>query len=105
MNKPLKLSVTKKLKMIGSKEALQIWQRKLKANESHVVQKTKRVSVVVLAKSLPELGAVINFERGPAIIRNLELKNVVKMERKLAGHLWMNLSEQMPVDSDNRMSI
>ena len=58
-------------------------------------QETKRVCVVVPAKSLPELGAVIDFERGPAIIRNLEPENVVKMERDPAGHMWMNLSEQI----------
>ena len=69
-----------------------------------IPKRQKKVSVVVSAKSLPELGAVINFETGPAIIRNLELKNVVKMERNPAGHLWMNLSEQMPVDSDNHLS-
>ena len=64
-------------------------------------QETKGVSVLVSAKSLSELGAVINFETSPAFIRNLEPENVVQRERSPTGHLWMDLSEQMPVDSDN----
>ena len=69
------------------------------------VQETKGVSVLVSAKSLSERGAVINFETSPAVIRNLEPQTVVQLERSSAGHLWKNWSGQMPVDSDNNMSV
>ena len=55
-------------------------------------QETKGVSVLVSAKSLSERGAVINFETGPAVIRNLEPQTVVQLERSSAGHLWKNWS-------------
>ena len=61
--------------------------------------------MLVFDKSLSELGAVINFETGPAVIRDLEPQTVVQLERSLAEHLWMDVFEQMPVNSDNHMSV
>ena len=55
-------------------------------------QETEGVPVLWSAKSLTALGAVINFETGHAIIRNLEPETVVQLERTLTGHLWIFLN-------------
>ena len=55
-------------------------------------QETEGVPVLWSAKSLTALGAVINFETGHAIIRNLETETVVQLERTLTGHLWIFLN-------------
>ena len=68
-------------------------------------QETGGVPVLLSAKSLTALGAVINFEKGQAIFRNLELETVVQLYRSPAGHLWMDLFEQMPVVSENLFSL
>ena len=66
------------------------------------VQGTEGVLLVLLlAKSLNALGAIINLETGHAIFRNLEPETVVQLERGLTGRLWMDLFEQVPVVSDN----
>ena len=57
-------------------------------------QETEGVLVQLFAKSLSALGAVINFETGHAVFRNLEPETVVQLERSPAGHLWMDLFEQ-----------
>ena len=64
----------------------------------------KRKDVLLSAKSLTALGAVINFETGHAIFRNLDPGMVVQLERTPAGHLWTDLFEQMPVVSGNPLS-
>ena len=61
--------------------------------------------VLLSAKSLTAWRAVINFETGYAVFRNLQPEAVVQMERSLMGHLWMDLFEQMPVVSDNPLSL
>ena len=68
-------------------------------------QETEGVLVLLSAKSLAALGAVINFEMGHAIFRNLERETAVQLERSPTGHLWMDLFEQMPVLSDNPLSL
>ena len=72
----------------------------------HVLaQETEGVPVLLSAKSLSALEAVINFETDHAIFRNLEPEAVVQLERSPTGHLWMDLFEQMPVLSDNPLVI
>ena len=61
------------------------------------VQETEGVPELLSAKSLTALGAVINFETGHAIFRNLEPETVAQLERSPFGHLWMDLFEHMPV--------
>ena len=68
-------------------------------------QETEGVPVLLSAKSLTALGAVINFETGQAIFRNLEPETVVQLDRSPTGHLWMDLFEQMPVVSENPLSL
>ena len=68
-------------------------------------QETEEVPVLLSAKSLSALGVVINFETGHAVFRNLEPDSVVQLERSPTGHLWMELSEQMPVVIDNSSSL
>ena len=57
------------------------------------------------AKSLTALRAVINFETGHAIFRNLEPEAVVQLERSPTGHLWIDLFQHMPVVCDNLLSL
>ena len=57
-------------------------------------QETEGVLVLLSAKSLTALGAVINFETGHAIFRNLEPDTVVQLERSCPGHFWIVLFEQ-----------
>ena len=61
--------------------------------------------VLLSAKSLTALGAVINLQAGHAIFRNLEPETVVQLERSPAGHLWMDLFGQMPVISNSPLSL
>ena len=68
-------------------------------------QETEGVPVLLSAKSLTALGAVINFETGQAIFRNLEPETVVQLDRSPTGHLWMDLFERMPVVSKNPLSL
>ena len=68
-------------------------------------QETEGVPVLLSAKSLTVLGAVINFETGQAIFQHLEPETVVQLDRSPAGHLWMDLFEQMPVVSENPWSL
>ena len=49
-------------------------------------QETERVPVLLSAKSPTALGAVINFEMGHAIFRNLEPETVVVLMKRV-GHL------------------
>ena len=67
-------------------------------------QETEGVPVLLSAKSLIALGAVINFEMGHAIFRNLEAETVVQMERSFVGPVDGSV-EQMPVVSDNPLSL
>ena len=60
---------------------------------------------LVVCKSLSAQGAGINFETGQAVFRNLEPETVVQLERRWTGHLWMDLFEQMPLISDNPLSL
>ena len=39
------------------------------------------------------------------IFRNLEPATVVQLERSPTGHLWMDLFDQMPVISNNPLSL
>ena len=55
------------------------------------------VSVLLSAKSLATLGAVVNFETNRTIFRKLEPKTVVQLERSSTGHWWMDLFEQTRV--------
>ena len=48
---------------------------------------------------------MINFETGHAIFRKLEPEAVVLLEHSPTGHLWMDLLEQMPVISNNPLSL
>ena len=64
-------------------------------------QETEGVPVMLSAKSLSTRRAASNFETGQAVFRNPEPETVVQLERSLAGHMWMDLFEQMPVVSDN----
>ena len=68
-------------------------------------QETEGVLVLLSAKSLAALGAVINFETDHAIFRNLEPETVVQLERSPTRHLWMDLFGQMPVVSNNPLSL
>ena len=68
-------------------------------------QETEGVPVLFSAKSLSALGAVINFGTCQAVFRNLEPETVVLLERSPTGHLSMDLFEQMPVVSDNPLSL
>ena len=70
----------------------------------HYAQGTDAVPVLLSAKSLTALGAIINFEIGHAVFRNLEPENVAQLERRPTGHLWMELFEQLPVVNDNPLS-
>ena len=58
-------------------------------------QETEGVPVLLSAKSLTALGAVIHFKTGHAIFRNLEPETVVQLERSPTGHLWMDLFEHI----------
>ena len=49
---------------------------------------TEGVFVLFSAKSLTALGAVIDFETGHSIFRNLEHETGVQLERSPMGHLW-----------------
>ena len=55
-------------------------------------QETEGVLVLLSAKSLSALVAVINFETGHAVFHNLEPGTVVQQERSPTGHLWMDLA-------------
>ena len=68
-------------------------------------QETEKVLVLLSAKSLSALAAVINFETGQAVLRNLEPATVVQLERSPTGHLWMDLFEQMPVISSKKQKL
>ena len=84
------------------KEALS----KVRVAHLHVyAQVIEGVRVLSSAKSLNALGAVINFETGHAMFPNLEPETVVLLERSPTGHLWMDLFEQMPLVSDNPVSL
>ena len=68
-------------------------------------QETEGVPVLLSVNSVMALGAVIIFETGHAIFRNPEPENMVQPERSPTGHMWMDLFEQMPVVSDNPLSL
>ena len=68
-------------------------------------QETEGVPALLSAKSHTALGAVIHFETDHAIFRNLEPETVVQLERSPTGHLWTDLFEQMPVISNNPLSL
>ena len=66
-------------------------------------QETEGVLVLLFAKSLAALGAVISSVTGYAIFRNLQPEAVVQ-ERSPTGHWWMYLIEPMPVHSSHLSS-
>ena len=68
-------------------------------------QETGGVPVLLSAKSVTALGAIINLETGHGIFRNRDSETVVQLRRRPTGRLWMDLFEQMPVVSNNPVSL
>ena len=60
--------------------------------------------VLLSARSLTAVGAVINFETGHVIFRNLEADRGITGTQS-TGHLWMDLFELMPVVSKKPLSL
>ena len=67
-------------------------------------QETKRSACAVVCQVTDRVGCS-DQRRGHAIFRNLKPETVVQLDRSPTGHLWMDLFEQMPVLSENSLSL
>ena len=59
----------------------------------------KGVPILLSAKALRSLGAIVNFATGQAVMQQLNARKVVQLERSDIDHLWFSLFEEMPTVS------